>query len=58
MTPKEAYEARKAERAERRRAADFRHTTADEKEAEYHEVMDRFATAFERIADALEANKS
>jgi len=56
MTPKEAYEARKAERAERRRTADFRHTSADVREAEYLEFLDRFVTAFERIADAMETN--
>lgn len=55
MTPKEAYEARKAARIEARRAhpqqASMRHADKDE---EMLDLFDRFVTAAERIADALE----
>lgn len=56
MTPKEQYEARRAERARL-------------KDLEYHErqrtenimtidMLDRFVTAVERIADSLEKSRS
>lgn len=47
MTPKEQYEARKAARREKR-------LDANAKEAEMVDILDRFVTAVERIADALE----
>jgi hypothetical protein len=47
MTPKEQYEARKAARKE---AANIH----DKKEAEMVDLLDRFVTAVERIADACE----
>lgn len=47
MTPKEQYEARKAARREKR-------LDANAKEAEMVDLLDRFVTAAERIADALE----
>jgi hypothetical protein len=54
MTPKQQYEARKAERAHRRAAANFEMTEREHLEREFHEMLDRFVTAAERIADALE----
>jgi hypothetical protein len=47
MTPKQQYEARKAARREKR-------LDSNEKEAEMVDLLDRFVTAAERIADALE----
>ena len=56
MTPKEAYEARKAERKARMAVASLRiGSSSAEKEAEMSDMLDRFVTAVERIADALEA---
>jgi hypothetical protein len=49
MTPKEAYEARKAERKSRPHDKDH-----EVKESEMVDLFDRMATAFERIAEALE----
>lgn len=51
MTPKEEYEARKAER--KMKAAKGTQWVQDEMET--IDTMDRLATSFERIADALEA---
>lgn len=54
MTPKEAYEARKAERKARLSGNRSSGATAAEKDAEMSDMFDRFVTAIERIADALE----
>jgi hypothetical protein len=54
MTPKEQYEARKAERKLRREQAGYRADDRDAREHEFHEMFDRFVTAAERIAAALE----
>lgn len=52
MTPKEQYEARKAERkAKRDNYGGRRH---DEDQEAFMDLADRFVTAIERIADALE----
>lgn len=53
MTPKEQYEARKAERDKRREAKAVLDET--DNDIEVMEIMDRLATAFERIATVLEA---
>ena len=52
MTPKEQYEARKAERDKRREAK----AVLDESDTDLEliEVMDRLATSFERIATVME----
>lgn len=55
MTPKEAYEARKAERKLRREARET--LSLDKKDLEMEEMLDRFITAVERIADALEGRR-
>jgi hypothetical protein len=47
MTPKQEYEARKAARREKK-------LDANAKESEMVDLLDRFVTAAERIADALE----
>ena len=52
MSPKEQYEARKAERA-KWKDLDFQKRQLVEGLAMF-DVADRFATALERIADALE----
>lgn len=55
MTPKEQYEARKAER--KKRAEDMHTSYTARKtidEADMLDMLDRFVTAAERIADALE----
>lgn len=52
MTPKEAYEARKKERHRRRDARETLDMEAMDIEA--LDILDRIATAFERIADAME----
>lgn len=55
MTPKEQYEARKAER---RRLSDEQHDYHERQKQEgLHtmDLLDRFVTAVERIADELEA---
>jgi hypothetical protein len=49
MTPKESYEARKAERRTRQHGRDH-----EVKDSEVVDLFDRMATAFERIAEALE----
>jgi len=46
MTPKEAYEARKAARLEKR-------LDSNAEAVELLDVLDRFATAVERIADTM-----
>ncbi|XAI96570.1 hypothetical protein [Microcystis phage Mae-JY35] len=53
MTPKEQYEARKAERQRRRELPPHRNSV--DREADMEELFDRFVTAVERIADALDA---
>lgn len=58
MTPKEQYEARKAERiAARRQHPQQTHQTVDRDEA-IEDLFDRFVTAVERIADHLEGSVS
>lgn len=53
MTPKESYEARKAERKKLR---DMEYQLRQRTEQEMMlETFDRFVTAVERIADALES---
>lgn len=52
MTPKEAYEARKADRQKRREAKET--LGHEQKDILIEETFDRFVTAVERIADALE----
>lgn len=47
MTPKEQYEARKSGRREKR-------MDSNTKDAEMIDMVDRFVTAVERIADAME----
>lgn len=56
MTPKEQYEAR---RAERRKLSDEQHDYQERQKQEgLHtmDLLDRFVTAIERIADGLEAH--
>ena len=52
MTPKQEYEKRKAERA-KLRELDFQLRQREEQLAQL-DILDRFVTAIERIADALE----
>jgi len=54
MTPKEQYEARRTERKERQEAATKLGRTHDEKEALMEDLLDRFVTAVERIAAAIQ----
>lgn len=54
MTPKEAYEARKAERAKQRALETELGRHHDKNDAMMEDMLDRFVTAVERIADALE----
>jgi hypothetical protein len=54
MTPKEQYEARKAERIARRQMHPQQTKPAPSRDDELDEMLDRFVTAIERIADALE----
>lgn len=56
MTPKEQYEARKAER-DRRRELEGQLGRHKERDDEIIEILDRFVTATERIADALSAGE-
>jgi len=55
MTPKERYEARKAER-KNLEAMDYQLRQRTE-QVMMLDTFDRFVTAVERIADILEANK-
>lgn len=58
MTPKQSYERRRAEREAKLAASEKRYgrpAVMDEKDAFMEDIMDRFVTAVERIADALEA---
>lgn len=54
MTPRQAYEARKAERLSRRHDETWKASTQAERDTEIQDMLDRFVTAMERIADALE----
>lgn len=57
MTPKQAYERRRAERESRLAASEKRYGRPDiydEREAQFEDMADRLVTAIERIADALE----
>jgi hypothetical protein len=54
MKPKEAYEARKAARKAAKHQAGGIKVQSDRDE-EMFDLFDRFVTAVERIADALEA---
>jgi hypothetical protein len=56
MTPKEEYEARKAER-EKLKTLD-RHVIDRTEQIMTLDMLDRFVTAAERIADALEPRNS
>lgn len=51
MTPKQMYEARKAERDSRRAAT---HAEHERKDIETVDLIDRLVTAIERVADSLE----
>lgn len=58
MTPKQEYERRRAERHAKLAESEKRYgrpDIMDEKDAEIADLLDRFVTAVERIADALEA---
>jgi hypothetical protein len=59
MTPKQAYERRRAEREAKLRQSDDRYgsrpSIVDEKDAEITDILNRFVTAVERIANALES---
>ena len=55
MTPKEQYEARKAERKKQAEAREYL-SQQDEIGDQVLEILDRIATAFERIADKLESS--
>lgn len=55
MTPKQAYEYRKAVRKEQREAGGG-HRMQSDRDDEFIDIMDRFVTAVERIADAMEAD--
>jgi hypothetical protein len=58
MTQKEQYEARKADRNKRREATEVLDDAVTiQNEIELIDIFDRMATAFERIADALEAGR-
>lgn len=60
LTPKQAYERRRAEREAKLRASENRYgrpDILDQKDAELADLMDRFVTAAERIADALERQR-
>jgi hypothetical protein len=52
MTPKEAYEARKAERKARPQYGGYDQV----KDAELTDMLDRFVTAVEQIAETLRLN--
>lgn len=57
MTPKQAYERRRAEREEKVRESEKRYgrpNIMDQKEADMADLLDRFVTAVERIAEAME----
>jgi len=54
LTPKEKYEGRKAERESKRKLEEELGRHHDKKEAMMEDLIDRFVTAAERIADALE----
>lgn len=54
-TPKQQYEARRAKVREERAKREFYNTTSEDREEMTFLLMERFATAAERIADALEA---
>lgn len=53
MTPKEKYDARKAERKKRQEALET--LGRDDANERVEEILDRFVTAVERIADVMEA---
>lgn len=57
MTPKQAYERRRAEREAKHAASEKRYGRSDivdERDIFIDDLMDRFVTSVERIADALE----
>ena len=57
MTPKQAYERRRAEREAKKAASVKRYgrpEVFDERDEFIDDLMDRFVTSIERIADALE----
>ena len=57
MTPKEQYEARKVERKARSPQPPLRSQQMDPDQEAFMDMADRFVTAVERIADALEGAK-
>lgn len=56
LTPKQRYEARKAERNRRREARETLNSSQESIAME--DMLDRFVTAVERIADAIESRGS
>lgn len=54
MTPKQAYEARKAERLNARKMHPQQSHPSHNKDDEMLDMFDRFITAVERIADVME----
>lgn len=57
MTPRQEYERRRAEREAKMAASEKRYgrpDIMDERDAFIDDLLDRFVTAAERIADALE----
>jgi hypothetical protein len=60
VTPKQEYERRRAEREQRQVESEKRYgrpSIEDAKDIFIEEAIDRFVTAVERIADALEKSK-
>lgn len=57
LTPKQQYEARRAKVREARARADFRENYHEEEQEMMTLLFERFVTAAERIADAMEDRK-
>lgn len=55
LTPKQRYEKRKAERIERRARLEYEQTESEKQIADITDMMDRFVTAVERIADSMDS---
>lgn len=55
MTPKEQYEERKRQRKERHARETFERSEREIRDAEIHDIADRFVTAMERFADVAES---
>jgi hypothetical protein len=61
MTPKQQYERRRAERQANQAASEARYgrpTIHDPDKDEFTDMMDRFVTAIERIADVMEKTRT